>query len=169
MSNRPLLLPDPPASPILPVTSDATKRLGKTTEFWLALIAAILIPANDVLELGLPVESIVGVIAMVIAYATSRGLAKTSGEKIRAGVRTAEFWTAVISSVVLLLAEKFGVDLTPEQVTAFVAMIASLTIGRGATKRAGARPSSDEFREAVEKKLADWRAARGLDDPHAKK
>lgn len=170
---------DPPKAKA-PAESDAAKRLSRTTELVLALIAAILVPANEVLDLGLPTEALVGVIGLAVAYATSRTLAKSTGEKIRAGVRTTEFYVAVGSSVGLLLVEHFGFDLTPEQVAMFVAAIAALLTGRGAQKRAAAgAQGTTRIVAQLEKTLEELtdRKLRGLslirkatdDDPARKK
>jgi uncharacterized membrane protein len=124
-------------SKFLPTHSDSSKRLWATSEFWVALLAAILIPANKALDLNLPIEAILGVIAIAISYVTSRTLAKSSGEKIRAGVRTTEFWVTVLSSVALFLSQQLGFDLAPDQVAAIVTLIVSAIVGRGAVKKIG--------------------------------
>lgn len=152
-----------------PTPTDPTKRLHRTSEFALALLAALLIPANQVLDLGLPVDGVLATVGIVVAYGTSRSLAKSTGAKVRDGVQTVEFWTTVGSSVGLLLAEKFGLHLTPDQVVAIVTTISSLILGRGVVKRAAAAPapadigpsvSGADVARIVEEKLKGWRPER---------
>jgi uncharacterized oligopeptide transporter (OPT) family protein len=53
----------------------------KTTEFWLALITAIITVLNEQLGLNLPKEAIISIIAMVISYIFGRSIVKKNATK----------------------------------------------------------------------------------------
>lgn len=53
----------------------------KTTEFWLALITAIITVINEQLGLNLPKEAIISIIAMVISYIFGRSIVKKNATK----------------------------------------------------------------------------------------
>ena len=127
-------------SQYLSAESSAAKRLGKTSEFVLGILVVLLVTMNGLLppDGQIPIEHIVGVAALVIAYVTNRTLAKSAGVSIRSGWRTSEFWTALLSSVLILVVDKFGFSLPPDQTAALVATLASLIAGRGVAKRADA-------------------------------
>ena len=118
--------------------SSADKRLGKTTEFILAVLTAVLVAVNGTLppEQQLPAEHVVGVAALVAAYAANRTLAKSAGTSVRAGVRTTEFWTTLATGVLLVASKKLELDLGPEQVAGLVAVVSSVVVGRGVQKKA---------------------------------
>ena len=137
--------------------SSADKRAFKSTELVLALIAAFLIPANQALELGLPTESIMATIALVISYVTSRTLAKSAGQKIRSGIRSMEFWVTVGGSVLVVCAEALGLKFTPDQVMAFSAMLASLIAGRGVAKKSAASSEMVSINKLVDEKIKAWK------------
>ena len=53
----------------------------KTTEFWLALITAIITVLNEQIGLNLPKEAIISIIAMVISYIFGRSIVKKNATK----------------------------------------------------------------------------------------
>ena len=118
--------------------SSADKRLGKTTEFILAVLTAMMVAVNSTLppEQQLPAEHVVGVAALVAAYAANRTLAKSTGASVRSGVRTTEFWTTLATGVLLVASKKLELDLGPEQVAGLVAVVSSVVVGRGVQKKA---------------------------------
>ena len=122
--------------------SSADKRMGKTTEFILAMLTAVVVAINGTLapEQQLSAEHVLGVAALVAAYATNRTLAKSTGANIRAGIKTLEFWTTLATGILLVGAEKLGLALGPEQVAGLVAVISSVVVGRGVQKKAATSP-----------------------------
>jgi len=55
---------------------DKIKSGIKTSEFWLALVAAVIMVFNEQLGLNLPKEAIMSIMAMVISYIFGRSIIK---------------------------------------------------------------------------------------------
>ena len=74
----------------------------KTSEFWLAILAAIITTCNEQLGLKIPVEGILGIVAITIAYISGRSFIKSKAGFVR--LRELLFLLAIS----LVLASVFG-------------------------------------------------------------
>ena len=62
------------ATPVMP--PEPVKRGWKTSEFWVTILSSNLILFNEQLGLHLPVDAIVSISGMVIAYVFGRSITK---------------------------------------------------------------------------------------------
>ena len=97
----------------------------KSGTFWIAVAPTVIAVLNHIFGWKIESQQVIDTCAVIFtgAYSLSRGIAKWTSNSTAPSLQTREFWTTLVTSLVVLVNQVFGSHVNPGDITNFFGLI----------------------------------------------